>query len=96
MSLLEHANVCLCEGDFCGAAYLYFYDVDHSVQCCTSVIMSNVFFVFAGNNLQKACAAVGSYLLLRPEDETMLTNKNFYLQQAGISEEDFQPRKVTI
>ena len=52
-------------------------------------------FVFAGNNLQKACAAVGSYLLLRPEDETMLTNKNFYLQQAGISEEDFQPRKVT-
>ena len=55
-----------------------------------------VYSVFAGNNLQKACAAVGSYLLLRPEDETMLTNKNFYLQQAGISEEDFQPRKVII
>ena len=48
-----------------------------------------------GNNLQKAAACVASYLLLRPDDETMLNNKQFYLQQPGIDEGDFIPRKVS-
>ncbi len=52
-------------------------------------------FCSAAENLQKACAAVASYLLLRPDDETMMGNKKFYIQQPGVSEADFTPRKVS-
>ncbi|KAG8191685.1 hypothetical protein JTE90_016472 [Oedothorax gibbosus] len=43
--------------------------------------------------LEKTCSAVASYLLFHPDDETMLTNKEFYSKQAGVSEEWFTPRE---
>nr|CAD7462472.1 unnamed protein product [Timema tahoe] len=45
-------------------------------------------------NLQKACEAVSSYLLFFPNDETMLSNKKFYLTMPKVKPEYFTPRKV--
>ncbi|CAG2056062.1 unnamed protein product [Timema podura] len=47
-------------------------------------------------NLQKACEAVSSYLLFFPNDETMLSNKKFYLTMPKVKPEYFTPRKEAI
>nr|CAD7433270.1 unnamed protein product [Timema monikensis] len=48
------------------------------------------------NNLQKSCEAVSSYLLFFPNDETMLSNKKFYLTMPKVKTEYFNPRKEAI
>jgi len=45
-------------------------------------------------NLKAACAAVASYLLFLPADETMLHNKDYYNSQPKVKEEYFMPREV--
>jgi len=45
-------------------------------------------------NLKAACAAVASYLLFIPADETMLHNKDYYKSQPKVKEEYFTPREV--
>lgn len=45
-------------------------------------------------NLKAACAAVASYLLFLPADETMLHNKDYYNSQPKVQEEYFTPREV--
>ncbi|XP_028045555.1 prolyl 3-hydroxylase 2 isoform X2 [Monomorium pharaonis] len=43
-------------------------------------------------NLKAACAAVASYLLFLPADETMLHNKDYYSSQPKVKEEYFMPK----
>lgn len=45
-------------------------------------------------NLKAACAAVASYLLFIPADETMLHNKDYYSSRPKVKEEYFTPREV--
>lgn len=45
-------------------------------------------------NLKAACAAVMSYLLFLPADETMLHNKDYYSIQPKVMEDYFVPREV--
>lgn len=47
-------------------------------------------------NLKAACAAVASYLLFLPADETMLHNKNYYSSQPKVKEEYFTPREEAL
>ena len=37
----------------------------------------------------------GTYLLFRPNDETMLDNRDYYQRQSSASDSDFTPRQVT-
>lgn len=50
----------------------------------------------AVGNLKAACAAVESYLLFDPADETMLQNKEYYKAQPKVKEEYFTSRQVII
>nr|CAD7594767.1 unnamed protein product [Timema genevievae] len=54
------------------------------------------FAYYKVKNLQKACEAVSSYLLFFPNDETMLSNKKFYLTMPKVKPEYFTPRKEAI
>ena len=47
-------------------------------------------------NLKAACAAVASYLLFDPVDETMLENKRYYGAQPKMEEEYFTPRQEAL
>ncbi|XP_029178230.1 prolyl 3-hydroxylase 1-like [Nylanderia fulva] len=47
-------------------------------------------------NLKAACAAVASYLLFIPADETMLHNKDYYNNQPKVREEYFAPREEAL
>ncbi|XP_029678000.1 prolyl 3-hydroxylase 2-like [Formica exsecta] len=47
-------------------------------------------------NLKKACAAVASFLLFLPADETMLHNKDYYSSQPKVEEEYFTPREEAL
>nr|XP_012234724.1 PREDICTED: prolyl 3-hydroxylase 2-like isoform X1 [Linepithema humile] len=47
-------------------------------------------------NLKAACAAVASYLLFIPADETMLHNKDYYSSQPKVEEEYFTPREEAL
>ncbi|XP_011879110.1 PREDICTED: synaptonemal complex protein SC65-like isoform X2 [Vollenhovia emeryi] len=47
-------------------------------------------------NLKAACAAVTSYLLFLPADETMLHNKDYYSTQPKVKEEYFSPREEAL
>lgn len=47
-------------------------------------------------NLKAACAAVASYLLFLPADETMLHNKDYYSSQPKVKEEYFTPREEAL
>ncbi|XP_024880411.1 prolyl 3-hydroxylase 2-like isoform X2 [Temnothorax curvispinosus] len=47
-------------------------------------------------NLKAACAAVASYLLFLPADETMLHNKDYYSLQPKVKEEYFTPREEAL
>ncbi|XP_014480867.1 PREDICTED: prolyl 3-hydroxylase 1-like isoform X2 [Dinoponera quadriceps] len=47
-------------------------------------------------NLRAACAAVASYLLFLPADETMLHNKDYYSAQPKVTDEYFTPRQEAL
>ncbi|RLU20866.1 hypothetical protein DMN91_007480 [Ooceraea biroi] len=47
-------------------------------------------------NLKAACAAVASFLLFLPADETMLHNKDYYSAQPKVKEEYFKPREEAL
>jgi len=49
--------------------------------------------VVVGNSQQAAVCTI-TYLLFRPSDETMIQNKDFYLQKSDASPSDFIPRQV--
>ncbi|XP_018578753.1 prolyl 3-hydroxylase 1 [Anoplophora glabripennis] len=51
---------------------------------------------FKMGNLRKACAAVASYLLFFPDDETMLSNMKFYSGLPKVQDHFFQPREEAI
>jgi len=56
--------------------------------------MSNLIsiqYILVGD-LFKACQAVASYQLFSPEDETMTSNKEFYLSLPEVTETMFEPR----
>jgi hypothetical protein len=44
--------------------------------------------------LEKACEAVASYLMFYPADETMLSNKKYYMKLPKVKKDFFTPRKV--
>jgi len=46
-------------------------------------------------NSQQAAHCTTTYLLFRPNDETMLQNKDYYMQRSSASESDFTPRQVS-
>ncbi|XP_032679224.1 prolyl 3-hydroxylase 1-like isoform X2 [Odontomachus brunneus] len=47
-------------------------------------------------NIKAACAAVASYLLFLPVDETMLHNKDYYSTQPKVTDEYFMPRQEAL
>ncbi len=47
-------------------------------------------------DVKKACEAVASYFLFRPEDEEMIRNKNIYTSDEGAEDSWFQPRPEAI
>jgi hypothetical protein len=47
-------------------------------------------------NQKMAAESTGTYLLLKPDDETMLHNRDYYSRQDGILPDDFQPKQVCI
>lgn len=57
-----------------------------------------VWFVFVFFNLvgdiRKACEAVGSFLILSPNDPDQIKNKEFFASIDNVEEEFFTPRKV--
>ena len=59
----------------------------------TNTIGNDVLVV---GNLKKAAEAVGTYLLFKPNDDEMLKNQQFYLEQAEVTEEDIKPRMVCL
>ncbi|KZC12803.1 Synaptonemal complex protein SC65, partial [Dufourea novaeangliae] len=46
--------------------------------------------------LKSACAAVESYLLFDPVDETMIHNKEYYSAQPAVKQEYFRPRQEAL
>jgi hypothetical protein len=52
-------------------------------------------FSFSVHDLRSAAVCTATSLLLKPNDETMLRNRNFY-QQQGIDDSDFVARKVPV
>jgi len=67
------------------------------MEKCEKYVNNNfhLFYVFIlVGNLKAACAAVASYLLFLPADETMLHNKDYYSSQPKVKEEYFIPREV--
>lgn len=46
-------------------------------------------------NLKAACEAVSSYLLFYPDDETMLSNKEYYSKLPKVQDDYFIPRPVS-
>lgn len=50
--------------------------------------------VFTVGNKAKACEAVESALVLNPEDEVQIRNKQFFISEEGVTEDFFTPRKV--
>ncbi|KAL1492863.1 hypothetical protein ABEB36_011041 [Hypothenemus hampei] len=51
---------------------------------------------FKKGNLYAACKAVASYLLLIPDDETMLANMRFYQGMPKVQDDFFTPRDETV
>ncbi|XP_011151167.1 prolyl 3-hydroxylase 2 isoform X1 [Harpegnathos saltator] len=47
-------------------------------------------------NMKAACAAVASYLLFLPADETMLHNKDYYSAQPKVTDDYFTPRQEAL
>ncbi|XP_015594433.1 prolyl 3-hydroxylase 2 [Cephus cinctus] len=47
-------------------------------------------------NLKEACAAVESYLLFIPADETMLQNRDYYSALPKVEKDDFKPREEAL
>ncbi|GFU06572.1 prolyl 3-hydroxylase 1 [Nephila pilipes] len=76
----------------CPEKLSYMYGQKHE-QLFTSHYHYLQFDYYKERNLKETCSAVASYLLFHPNDETMLTNKEFYSKQPGVSEEWFTPRK---
>jgi hypothetical protein len=54
------------------------------------------FSVSIVGNLEKACEAVASYLMFYPADETMLSNKDYYLKLPKVEKGFFTPREVIV
>lgn len=50
---------------------------------------------FAESMVRKAAEAVATYLLFFPEDETMLHNKKYYLENFDLKPNNFVPRAVS-
>jgi len=57
-------------------------------------LVRSLFGVAVGNSPQ-AAQCTSTYLLFRPNDETMLQNKNYYMSQSTASQSDFTPRQVS-
>lgn len=51
---------------------------------------------FLVGDLQKACAAVSSYLLFYPSDRSMLKNQEYYSKLPKVQKDYFTPREVSI
>lgn len=45
--------------------------------------------------VREACSNVASYLLFKPLDADMLSNKRLYLKQEGVDDSMFVPRAVS-
>ncbi len=58
-------------------------------------IQSICLCVFSVEVPRKAAECVATFLMFKPQDETMLNNKQFYLS-AGVKETFFKPREVNI
>jgi len=50
------------------------------------------FAYFKEKDMDKSASCVASYQLLRPDDEDMTHNKEFYLKESHAEEEMFKPR----
>lgn len=50
-------------------------------------------FVLVGD-IKNACKSVANYLLFYPDDETMMSNKNYYLSLPKTQEDYFVPDDV--
>jgi len=49
---------------------------------------------FSVGEIKMAAECTGTYLLLKPNDATMVHNYDYYARQFGILPDDFKPRKV--
>lgn len=58
--------------------------------------LSILHFVSPEEETRKACEAVASYLVLRPEDEVQNRNMEFYQSLDEVTEDMFVPRKVCV
>lgn len=45
---------------------------------------------------EKAVEALGSYLLLNPDNEDMVQNQQFYVKKLGFHDAHFTPREVSL
>ncbi len=54
-------------------------------------------FVLAVGNLQQACETATTYLMFKPDDETMQNNLQFYQNDDRLEKDaSCQPRKVSV
>ena len=51
-------------------------------------------FAIVVGNAQQSAMCSSTYLLFHPNDETMLQNKDYYMQNTDASPLDFSPRQV--
>jgi hypothetical protein len=56
--------------------------------------MVRVVKIFSVGNLHMAAECTGTYLLLKPDDATMLHNRDYYAKRDSVVPDDFQARKV--
>lgn len=47
------------------------------------------------NDIEKACRAIGSFLLFYPENEDMLANIKYYKEEYSVPDSYFKPRSVS-
>ena len=50
--------------------------------------------LLAVGELRLAAECTATFILLKPSDEVMSRNRDYYSKQIGISTDDFTPRKV--
>ena len=76
--------------DFYFALYKFTDDDDYYWGCWSQC---SACYVLVGNS-QQAAVCTSTYLLFRPNDETMLRNQDYYLTNSDASSSDFTPRQV--
>ena len=47
-------------------------------------------------NYEKAATAIANFLLFKPNDDEMNSNKDYYIENLGLTTDDFQPTEKVV